>query len=62
MSNRIDRVHSAFESLKAAIRSRRHAVAGRPACFATNEQLSALGLMRPASRTSTRGDCPFDLR
>lgn len=62
MTNRSDRVHSAFESLKAAIRFQRLAVAGRPACFATNEQLSALGMMRPGARASRRQDGPFDLR
>ena len=62
MTNRSDRVHSAFESLKAAIRFHRVSVAGRPACFATNEQLSALGLMRPGAQASRRHEGPFDLR
>ncbi len=62
MSNRSDRVHSAFESLRAAIRIKRNCVVGRPACFATNEQLSALGMMYPGSRAARRHDGPFDLR
>ena len=62
MTNRSNPVHSVFESLQAAWLLQRLSAGGRPASFATNEQLSALGMMRPASRTATRGDCPFDLR
>ncbi|MBB4065686.1 hypothetical protein [Gellertiella hungarica] len=62
MNNRINRVHSAFESLQAAILMQRLSVRGRPACFATNEQLSALGLSRPGSRAARRGEGPFEFR
>lgn len=62
MSNRIDRAHSTFDSLKAAIRSHRTAFIGRPACFATNEQLSALGLLRTGAQSAHRYDGPFALR
>lgn len=61
MSNRFDRAHSVFDSLKAAIRSQRTAFIGRPASFATNEQLSARGLVRSSGQSARRYDGPFEL-
>lgn len=43
MTNPYRPVHSAFESLRAAFMTPRLTVRGRPAAFATNEQLTAAG-------------------
>lgn len=62
MTNRSNPVHSVFESLQAAWLLQRLSAGGRPASFATNEQLSALGLSRGGLHPARRHEGPFELR
>lgn len=62
MFNRSRPVHSAFESLQVAIRSPRMTERGRPAHFATNEQITALSLAHPAPRSGRRAAGLFEVR
>lgn len=52
-------VHCAFDGLKAAVLASRRAVRGRPACFATNEQITASMGSFPQSRHSSHNETLF---
>lgn len=56
MTNTYRPVHSAFESLRAAFLTPRMTVRGRPACFATNEQLTSLGFSHLQGNATRRFD------
>lgn len=52
-------VHCAFDGLKAAILATRRAVRGRPACFATNEQITASSGSFPQAQLSRPNETLF---
>lgn len=62
MTNRFRPVHSAFESLQAARLLPRQHLQGRPALFATNEQMTALGFSGTTRRPGIRFGGLYDQR
>ena len=62
MTNRFRPVHSGFESLQAARILAQFHLHGRPALFATNEQITALGFARTTSRPGFHATDLYDQR
>lgn len=62
MTHRFRPVHSGFESLQAARLLPRLHLQGRPATFATNEQITALGFACTTRRSGFRDFGLYDQR
>lgn len=62
MTNRFRPVHSGFESLQAARLLPRLHLYGRPALFATNEQITALGFAGTTRRPGFSLDALYGQR